>query len=84
VPLWLIYPPFPVTEGNACKSSSEKLLTLFPSVTVSTVSPPGGIVVVLAVVEVWVVIEVDVLQDASNIAATNNKPKPNQVTFFIC
>jgi hypothetical protein len=79
-----MYPPYPINEGNARKSISEKLLTLFPSVTVSTVSPPGGIVVILAVVEVWVVIEVDVLQDASNITATNNKHKPNQVTFFIC
>jgi hypothetical protein len=35
-------------------------------------------------VDVWVVVVVDVLQDASNIAATNNKHKPNQVTFFIC
>jgi hypothetical protein len=36
------------------------------------------------VVEVWVVVVVDVLQDASNIPATKNRHKPNQVTFFIC
>jgi hypothetical protein len=78
-----MYPPFPVIEGNACKSISEKLLTLLPSVTVSTISPPGGIVVVLAGVEVWVVVVADV-QDASNITATKNTHKPNQVTFFIC
>jgi hypothetical protein len=83
VPLWLTYPPYPVTEG-ARKSISEKLLTLLPSMTVSTVSPPGGIVVVLAVAEVWVVVVADVLQDASNITATKNRHKPNQVTFFIC
>jgi hypothetical protein len=79
-----MYPPFPVIEGNACKSISEKLLTLLPSVTVSTVSPPGGIVVVLAVVEVWVVVVADVLQDTSSITAIKNTHKPNQVTFFIC
>jgi hypothetical protein len=79
-----MYPPFPVTEGNACKSNSEKLLTLLPSVTVSTASPPGGIVVVLAVVKVCVVDVADVPQDASNITATKNRHKPNQVTFFIC
>jgi hypothetical protein len=79
-----MYPPYPVIEDNARKSISEKLLTLLPSVTVSTVSPPGGIVVILVVVEVWVVVVVDELQDASSIPTTNNKLKSNQVTFFIC
>jgi hypothetical protein len=79
-----MYPPFPVIEGNACKSISEKLLNLLPSVTVSTVSPPEGIVVVLAVVKVWVGVVADVLQDTSNITATKNTHKPNQITFFIC
>jgi hypothetical protein len=79
-----MYPPFPVVEVNARKTISEKLLTLLPSVTVSTGYPPGGIVVILAVVEVWVVVVVDVLQDASSIPTTNNRHKPNQVTFFIC
>ena len=79
-----IYPLFPVVEGNAPKPIGEKLLTLLPSVTVSAVSPPGGVVVKLAVVDVLVAVMVDVLQAASSIAATKNTHKPNQVTFFIC
>ena len=79
MPLWLMYPPFPVAEGNARKSISEKLLTLLPCLTVSTVSPPGGVVVVIAIAEVWVVVVGGVLQDARDIAATNIKLRPNQV-----
>jgi hypothetical protein len=77
-----MYPPFPVAEGNARKSISEKLLTLLPSVTVSTGSPPGGVRVVLATLDVWGVVVVDVLQDANSIAVANTKLKTNQETLL--
>jgi hypothetical protein len=58
---------------------------VLPSVTVNTVVPDAAAEVVVAaivVAEVWDDVVVDVLQDASSIAATNNKLKPNQVTFL--
>ena len=59
---------------------------VLPLATVSVPDAAAGVVVVVDVVVVVLVVVVgvvvDVPQDVSNIAATINKLKPNQIIFF--
>jgi hypothetical protein len=57
---------------------------VLPLATVSVLDTAAGVVVVVDVVVVVVVVGVvvDVPQDVSNIAATINRVKPNQINFF--
>ena len=81
----MIVPPYcgaPVAIGVTVVVEVVVTVVADVDVVVTVVADVEVVVTVVADVEVGVEVEVDLLQDASSMAVTNNKLNPNQTTLF--